>query len=127
MRYITGHTADNEPLSLDWRRLADPDTTLVIYMGLAKLDIISSKLIEHGMDPGTPAAAIQQATTQEQNLIVSDLRGISNAVSEHGMTSPVTIIIGRVVAMADRIKWFGTPQSTAQDTEHSDFFDMIAG
>ena len=44
VRYVTGHRKANEPLDLDWATLADPETTLVVYMGLANIEEIAAKL-----------------------------------------------------------------------------------
>ena len=59
VHFVTGHMADNGELDLDWDHLADPDTTLVIYMGLMKINRICNSLVEAGLPKTTPAAAIQ--------------------------------------------------------------------
>ena len=45
VRYVTGHRAGDEALELDWESLADPDTTLVVYMGAANMAEIAARLI----------------------------------------------------------------------------------
>ena len=37
VRYVTGHRAADQSLDLDWASLADTDTTLVVYMGVANI------------------------------------------------------------------------------------------
>ena len=109
VRFITGHreaSAVEDDLNLNWQSLADPDTTLVIYMGLANLATIAEKLIDHGLPADTPAAAIAQGTTQSQRVIVSNLTYIAEATESAGFASPVLIIIGKVAALAQDLFWF---------------------
>ena len=57
VRYVTGHCREDRPLDLDWAGLADPDTTLVVYMGAATIAEIATRLIEHGMPGSLPVMA----------------------------------------------------------------------
>jgi len=112
VRFITGHrvTAEDaaDPLELNWQSLADPDTTLVVYMGLANLGIIAKKLIEHGLSATTPAAAIANGTTQQQQVIISDLTDIEVAVTKAKLEPPTLVIIGKVAALANKLGWFAS-------------------
>jgi uroporphyrin-III C-methyltransferase len=100
VRYITGHCQKGEELSLDWRGLANSDTTLVIYMGLAHLDEIAASLIHAGLAKDTPAAAIQAGTTDAQRVLVSTIAELYEAVKTQEFISPTLIIIGKVVNLA---------------------------
>ncbi|MCD6036009.1 MAG: cobA [Rickettsiales bacterium] len=104
VRFITGHQQKGEPVALDWRGLADPHTTLVVYMGLANLEEITSNLIEHGLPKDTPAAAIQEGTTVAERLHISTLQNLSLAVTALGFVPPTLIIIGKVVGLAETLK-----------------------
>src|SRR5215470_9623445 len=57
VRFVTGHRRANEPLELDWDSLADPDTTLVVYMGLANIADIACNLLARGLPARTPVLA----------------------------------------------------------------------
>lgn len=96
VRFLTGHccTAD---LSLNWSSLADPDTTLVIYMGLANLGPIRDRLIGHGLPGATPAAAIAGGTLAGQRVVRAALASLPERVVEAALEAPVLIVIGRVV------------------------------
>lgn len=106
---ITGHFRDNEPLDFDARALADPDATLVIYMGLANLPGISRRLIAAGLSASTPAMAIQNGTTPAQQRVVSDLRRLPAKVQAAGLEPPVLLVIGRTVSLSVELDWF-SPQ-----------------
>jgi uroporphyrin-III C-methyltransferase/precorrin-2 dehydrogenase/sirohydrochlorin ferrochelatase/uroporphyrin-III C-methyltransferase len=101
VRFLTGHCCTGRGLDLDWLGLADPKTTLVVYMGLANLPEISAQLIAAGLAAATPAAAIGSGTTERQRVCETTLAGLPEAVTSSGLAAPVLVIIGRVVeAMA---------------------------
>lgn len=100
LRYVTGHCQDGRPLELDWAGLADPDTTLVVYMGLGQIGRIAERLIAAGLPASTPAAAVQSGTTPRQRHLVAMLGTIAEAAASFGGGGPVLFIIGRVVALA---------------------------
>jgi len=105
-RVVTGHCRADMPLNLNWASLADPDTTLVVYMGLAHLAEISAKLIEAGLPADTPAAAIENGTTPRQRRCISTLAGLPARVKENRFVSPTLIIIGHVVSLSHELDWF---------------------
>ena len=111
VRLITGHCRADHPLDLNWRSLADADTTLVFYMGLANLQQLQRELIRAGLADTTPAAAIENGTTPQQRRCLSSLGHIAEDVADMAITSPALIIIGRVVDFADRLDWFITEMS----------------
>ncbi len=108
VQYITGHFNDNEPLDLDWQSIADPDSTLVIYMGISNLPLAVHSLIDAGLPASTPAAAIQNGTTPSQQRLITTLGQINDAIHQKHMKAPVIIIIGEVVTLADELDWFQT-------------------
>ncbi|MCL5778373.1 uroporphyrinogen-III C-methyltransferase [Limibaculum sp. FT325] len=97
VRYVTGHCRADAPLDLDWRGLADPDTTVVVYMGAANMPQIAGKLLEHGMPGDLPAMAIASATTPRERRLVSRLDTVADDATRAGFDGPVLFIIGRVV------------------------------
>jgi uroporphyrin-III C-methyltransferase len=108
VQFITGHFNDDEPLNLNWKSIADPESTLVIYMGLANLPLVACSLIDAGLPASTPAAAVQNGTTGLQQRIITTLDKLSDAIRQKQMKAPVMIIIGNVVALADELDWFQT-------------------
>ena len=96
--FATGHLKD-DTVDLDWRALARPRQTVVIYMGLGALDIICERLIAHGLPARTPAAVIHAATTPAQCGVHSTLDRLPAAVREAGIRTPALIMIGEVVAL----------------------------
>ena len=106
VQFITGHFNDNEPLDLNWQSIADPDSTLVIYMGLSNLPLAVHSLIDAGLPASTPAAAVQNGTTELQQRVITTLDQLNDALLQKRMKAPVMIIIGEVVTLADELDWF---------------------
>ena len=102
--FVTAHTGDGrEP---DWRALATPGSTAVFYMGLARVQQIAEKLMEHGAAASLPAAIIAQGTLQNQRVIAATLATIGDASSRANMESPALLIVGEVVSLQASLAWF---------------------
>lgn len=104
VRYITGHRQKNGELALDWRSLADPDTTLVFYMALGAAEEICTRLMHAGLAAETPAAVIAQGTSAQQQRRIGVLATIAAECAQ--MEAPATLIIGKVCALAGTLDWF---------------------
>ena len=102
--YVTGHRQAGQPLDLDWKKLANPDMTLVVYMGLANIGRIAMGLMSQGLAESTPVLAVSDATSPNQRQLVSRLDRIAPDVREAGLATPVLFVIGKVVALADLAK-----------------------
>lgn len=100
VRYVTGHRKANEPLNLDWKSLADPDTTLVVYMGLSNIEEIVAELVANGLPVSTPVLAVCQGTTERERRICTRLAMLPEAAREAAFSGPVLFIIGRVAGLA---------------------------
>ncbi|GAA0623307.1 uroporphyrinogen-III C-methyltransferase [Sporichthya brevicatena] len=101
---ISGHIGPDHADSLtDWAALGRMRGTLVILMGIDKLGAIAAALVQHGRDPGTPAAVIQEGTTSAQRTVRAPLSGIAAAVAEHGIRPPAIVVVGAVVALGDTL------------------------
>lgn len=97
---LTGHEQPSRPGSdgVDWRAWGGIErTTLVIYMGVQHLERITLDLIEGGMAPETPAAAVQWASTPMERRAVSTLGDLALKVKVAGLGAPAVLIVGEVV------------------------------
>ena len=106
VRLITGHCRANQSLDLNWKSLADKQTTLVFYMGLASLPQLRQELIAAGLAASTPAAAIENGTQPSQRRCISTLDQLPQDIKHMNIQSPALIIIGDVVNFADQLNWF---------------------
>jgi uroporphyrin-III C-methyltransferase/precorrin-2 dehydrogenase/sirohydrochlorin ferrochelatase len=103
--FVTGHLKDNS-INLNWTQLAAPNQTIVIYMGLVGLEKICASLIAHGSPKDLPVALIQQGTTVNQRVITGTLETLPSTIANLDIKPPTLIIIGTVVTLHDKLKWF---------------------
>jgi uroporphyrinogen III methyltransferase/synthase len=102
---ITGHESD-ESTGIPWESFARAHGTLVFLMGLGNLPVISSKLVENGVDPETPVAVISHATRPTQRTVTGTLADIVERVREAQIPTPALIVVGGVVSLRETINWF---------------------
>jgi uroporphyrinogen III methyltransferase/synthase len=106
--FLTGHKAV-EKLSSDvpWQWLAQAKKgTLVIYMGVSEIRGIVDRLVEGGMSPDTPAAAIERGTFPTQRLAVTTLAKLPEKVLELEVKPPTIFVIGEIVRLQEQLEWF---------------------
>ena len=125
VRFVTGHTKNDDGLDLNWRSLADPYTTLVIYMGLSNIKEITKQLIAHGLSRGTPVAVINKGTRPDQKVILSELSALAQDLAHVKLTGPTLLVVGKVVGLAEKLDWFSklavsnTQKQTGQKSIHN--------
>ena len=103
--FATGHLQDGT-VDLNWKALAHPNQTIVFYMGLHGVGVVSAQLIAHGLPADTPVALIQQGTTQNQRVVVTRLDGLEATVRDEALKPPTIIIVGKVVELHQTLQWF---------------------
>ena len=104
--FVTGHEdAKKSEGVVDWKKLAKAVDTIVIMMGLSRLDIISKQLISGGLSKNTPVAVIQNGTTDEHRMIKGTLSNITKKISEAKIKPPSIIVVGKVVNLSEKIGW----------------------
>jgi uroporphyrin-III C-methyltransferase len=90
---VTGHRQRGEP-SVNWHALAQAGGTIVVLMGVSERATIATSLMEGGLAPDTPVAAIRHATSTQQHVVRCALSELAISPVE----SPATIVIGAVAA-----------------------------
>lgn len=102
LTFVTAHARAGEDLVLDWDALADPQTTLAIYMGKAAAPIVSAKLIAAGLAPDTPVVMVESASLPEERHFSTRLDLLPLAARAALGDGPAVILVGRsVAAIAD--------------------------
>ena len=89
VRYVTGHRAS----------LANTETTLVVYMGVANISEIALRLMGEGMPGSMPVMAISSATTPREKRLISRLDQIGVDIQAMPLRAPVLFVIGHVVSL----------------------------
>ncbi|MCP4288619.1 MAG: uroporphyrinogen-III C-methyltransferase [Gammaproteobacteria bacterium] len=106
--FVTGHLKDGS-MNLNWRQLAQPNQTVVFYMGLLGLPVITEQLIAHGVAPEMPVALVQQGTTEHQRVFTGTLLSIQAIVKREKPKPPTLIIVGNVVRLQEKLSWYKAP------------------
>jgi uroporphyrin-III C-methyltransferase/precorrin-2 dehydrogenase/sirohydrochlorin ferrochelatase len=95
---ITAHRAE-QAAAIDWSGLADPQTTVVVYMGLASAAAVRDGLIAAGRDRATPAAVLARGTRPDAHAALGRLEDLAALAAGAG-EGPAILVIGDVVARA---------------------------
>ncbi len=103
--FVTGQLKDGS-INLNWSMLAQPQQTVVIYMGLKGVDIICAALQAHGAPATRPAALIEQGTTSKQRVFSGTLASLAEIVAQAKVHAPTLIIVGDVVKLHHQLAWF---------------------
>lgn len=103
--FATGHLKDGT-IDLDWEKLAQPRQTVVFYMGLTGIEVISRELIKHGTPSTMPAALIEQGTTRNQRVHIGTLATLPELVKQGSVRAPTLTIVGEVVQLHEKLHWY---------------------
>jgi uroporphyrin-III C-methyltransferase len=85
----------------DWRGLAGPGRTLVVYMGVTTAGAIADKLMADGVSPDMPVAVLERGTLPGARAIRTLLAGLGDVVARAGISSPAVLVVGRVAGLAE--------------------------
>ena len=103
--FVTGHLKDGT-VNLNWKALAHTNQTIVFYMGLQAVKVIHKELVANGLSDDTPAALVEQGTTENQRVHVGNLGNLAEIIEREKVKPPTLIIVGEVVTLHEKLKWF---------------------
>ncbi len=105
--FVTGQEGkDKDETTIDWERLSLGSGTVVFYMGITSLRRNMQRMAEHGRNPHTPAALVRWATTAGQQVLVGTIADIADKAEAVGFKPPAVTIVGDVVNLRDKLRWF---------------------
>jgi uroporphyrinogen III methyltransferase/synthase len=106
--FISGQPGTDlvEP-SVPWARLTHGGT-LVLLMSVSQLGTNLARLCEEGLAPSTPAALVRWGTMPFQQTIVGTVADLAERAVELGLKPPAVVVVGEVVRLRDRLRWFET-------------------
>ena len=115
--FATGHLKDGS-INLNWDQLTQKNHTIVFYMGLTGMSVISEQLQAHGMSGDMPAALVEQGTTRNQRVHIGTVATLPQLIIDSEVRAPTLTIIGEVVKLHDKLHWY-EPERHVQETEFS--------
>ena len=95
----------------DYSELLDPTQTVVLYMGLHRLEEMTQGLITAGRDADTPFAIISHASLPTQQILTGTLRDIAAKQAAAQLPTPALLIMGDVVTLHDELSPFNLANS----------------
>ncbi len=105
---ITGHEdPEKDDSALDWKgigRMVCSGGTLVILMGVHRLEQNVRALLDHGVSPDLPAGVIEKASYPDEFSLTAPLNDLVSRTKEADVSPPAVFVIGRVVEVRDRVK-----------------------
>jgi uroporphyrin-III C-methyltransferase len=105
--FVTGHEdPEKKTPEVKWDKLSEAVDTVVIYMGTEKLELIINKIKGGKIDDRTPIAIIQNSTLNNQKIITGNLGNIVSLAKEYNVKPPAVVIIGDIVNLHKKIKWY---------------------
>ncbi|MFA7268036.1 MAG: uroporphyrinogen-III C-methyltransferase [Sterolibacterium sp.] len=96
--FVTGHLKSDH-VEMNWTALAQPNQTLVIYMGVSGLETIAANLQAAGLAGDTPAALVYKATLPAQRIYRSTLSELPETARVHAVKPPALVVIGQVLGL----------------------------
>ncbi|MHB1458477.1 MAG: uroporphyrinogen-III C-methyltransferase [Armatimonadota bacterium] len=104
---ITGHEDPTKEIScIQWDKISTGLDTIVFLMGVENLPNIVSHLTSNGRDLSTPIALVRWGTRSEQETLTGTLEDIVGMVESTGFKSPAVIVVGEVVRLREKLRWF---------------------
>tara|TARA_B100000809_G_scaffold247658_1_gene276938 strand:+ start:13994 stop:14755 length:762 start_codon:yes stop_codon:yes gene_type:complete len=100
-RVITG-TRSDLTLSEDVEAAANSNTTIVVLMGMSKLEKIVNTFKAKGKHD-IPVAIIENGTKKQERLAVGTINTILEIVNEKGLSNPSIIVIGETVKQSEKL------------------------
>lgn len=105
--YVTAtESVEKDRTDHDWPKLATATQTLVIFMGMRKLDSLAKLLIDNGRPADTPAAVVMWASLPKQRTVVGTLADIHARAAAANLGLPALTIVGDVVRLRENLRWF---------------------
>jgi uroporphyrinogen III methyltransferase/synthase len=105
--FITGREAEEkQKTNIDWELLAKFTGTIVFYMAMENLELITERLIKNGMNKETPTAVIADATLPSQKIVRASLKQIAEKCKENHIEPPAIVIIG--AAADEKFNWLAS-------------------
>ncbi len=95
---VTAHRAADGADTLDWAALARLET-LVVLMGVERLEYVVERLVANGRPADTPIALIENGTLPEERVVIGTLADIAQLAERDRVHPPATMVIGEVVRL----------------------------
>ena len=102
---VSGHRRDDAPFVIP---KAD---TVILLMSVSNLPQIVGTLLSDNWEEDTPIAVIEHGTVYDQRIVIGQLDNFVQKVQDTNLRTPALVVVGRAVALHDKLNWFGTQKN----------------
>ncbi len=96
---VSGHVAPGHPESLvNWDALAALSGTIVLLMGLERIELFTEALLNGGRPAQTPVLVVENGTTAAERTLRSTLVDAPARIRAEGIRPPAIVVVGPVAA-----------------------------
>lgn len=103
LTFVTAHARVGEALELDWRKLADPEATLAVYMGKAAAGEIAMRLMAAGLAADTPVALVENASLPQERVFLTRLDLLELGSRTALGDGPALLLIGEAMRQVEAV------------------------
>ncbi|TNJ66794.1 uroporphyrinogen-III C-methyltransferase [Paenibacillus hemerocallicola] len=101
---VTGSRCRDNGPPVRWDLLAHSVDTLVVYMGIGRLEAIREELLKYGKAGSTPVALIERGTTESERIVIGTLDDIGRLAEAETVDNPALIVIGETVRVREQLQ-----------------------
>ncbi len=99
--FVSGHFQSH----VDWGSVSRAGT-IVLFMGISRIEEIVAELIQHGRAADSPAVVVRWATRPDQVSIACTLAELPERIQAVDLKPPATVVIGEVARLRSKLGWF---------------------
>lgn len=115
VRFVTGCLKKGTP-NEQFSTMLEPNETIVFYMGLHALERLTTGLIDAGKPSDTPIAIVANASRPNQQVLTGTLANIVSKQAKAQLPTPALLIMGDVVNLHDKLKWYAGHENVGKLT-----------
>jgi uroporphyrin-III C-methyltransferase len=99
VRFLTAQSCDDQTSGPDWAALADPATTLAVYMGRSAAAGIARNLMAHGLSGATPVLVASNVSLPDEAIVGTRLDLLRLVIDKTQGAAPALILIGEAMGL----------------------------
>ena len=114
VKFITAHSRNGRLPDIDWKSAADPDITLMVYMGARKAPEFAQRLLAEGLSPQTPVVVATAVSRPTEDFAAMTLETLTHA--DLNPKDPILIGVGSAFGRVQRrMREIATPAMFVQN------------
>lgn len=111
--FVTAHESPDKSVpQVDWESIANlKNTSIVIFMGVSKIESVAAKLMNFGRSPDELVSIVENATFPNQRVVITTLGKVAEDAKINNIVAPSLIIISPTISMHNELYWLDNNDS----------------